>query len=729
MKKYLAFTLLLIVAMGATGNRIDFTPLAPVKLIKANGTAIGYGYGTSTAAGIGTVLLTAITDSVAGDTVRLESDATVSTAIGKDDLHLELADGVTLTCSSASTVSLISDGGSAMDMYISGHGRLVRASNGKGAVIKHTHASSNLFIDVAEIVNQKTSIGSNPDKPNLEGVAVYAEAGDSYVEAQIISGTMADWWVDGDHYVVCQRLEGTGSVEYSIGTYASPPATPVGQYWCNAQHLKAPTPVLWDCTATAGTGAARCWGVFNTIDCNGVDTPKCLIENVVGYLSVQKFNHTTDDTFYSLGTIAIGQGAKAYVTAQKVSTQDNSDSSFIHVYTTGTTAKIDINEVDDSGGLPPLGYCVVDAGTVYYRGMQCALTTASRDAFTCNGGTLAMQGVEITTQSSCKDLVRNAGTLSVSPGVRYDATKTTGTITLQNIYGVAPTAAGVALLDDADASAQRTTLGLGTMATQAASAVAITGGTASGITSAALTSSGTLAWASRSILTSPADGQVLMTNAAGSAFTSLQFGGTTSSFPMLKRSGTFLHARLADDSGYAGFVCNNFSAQGTAVTLSALPSSDPTVAGQLYTDHGVVKASGTDYPVFTRAATILVSDPQGSAITTGDGKACFRVPDIFNGYNLSTVGAACSTVSSSGAPAVQIRRSRRASATTRSDADMLSTAITIDQSEFDTVDAATPAVVNGSNDDVQTGDMIYVDIDTAGTGCKGLVVNLTFQLP
>lgn len=68
----------------------------------------------------------------------------------------------------------------------------------------------------------------------------------------------------------------------------------------------------------------------------------------------------------------------------------------------------------------------------------------------------------------------------------------TGVVTTTKMGGDV-TAAGKALLDDANAGAQRTTLGLGTMATQNAASVAITGGSISGASVAATTLTSTSA--------------------------------------------------------------------------------------------------------------------------------------------------------------------------------------------------------------------------------------------
>lgn len=120
--------------------------------------------------------------------------------------------------------------------------------------------------------------------------------------------------------------------------------------------------------------------------------------------------------------------------------------------------------------------------------------------------------------------------------------------------------------------------------------------------------------------------------------------------------------------------------------------------------------------------TLLVSDPSGSAITTGDGKAYFRVPSTLNGMNLVAVAAALTTASSSGIPTVQI-------ANVTDSVDMLSTKLTIDASETDSSTATTAAVIDATHDDVATGDMLRIDIDVAGTGAKGLIVEMQFQLP
>jgi hypothetical protein len=124
----------------------------------------------------------------------------------------------------------------------------------------------------------------------------------------------------------------------------------------------------------------------------------------------------------------------------------------------------------------------------------------------------------------------------------------------------------------------------------------------------------------------------------------------------------------------------------------------------------------------TAVASILVSDPNGDAITTGDGKAHWFVPSTLNGRNLVGVAAAVTTVSSSGTPTIQIHNLTQA-------ADMLTTPITIDVSEKHSKDATAAAVIDTANDDVATGDELRIDVDVAGTGAKGLVVELQFRLP
>jgi hypothetical protein len=57
-------------------------------------------------------------------------------------------------------------------------------------------------------------------------------------------------------------------------------------------------------------------------------------------------------------------------------------------------------------------------------------------------------------------------------------------------------------------------------------------------------------WSGRSRMYSSADGVIELTNAAVTGFTRLCFGGTSSSFPALKRNGAILEFRLADDSAY-----------------------------------------------------------------------------------------------------------------------------------------------------------------------------------
>lgn len=75
---------------------------------------------------------------------------------------------------------------------------------------------------------------------------------------------------------------------------------------------------------------------------------------------------------------------------------------------------------------------------------------------------------------------------------------------------------------------------------------------------------GYIGFLGRGYISSPADSILTLTNTAATDFARLQFGGTTSSFPSLKRSTTAIQCRLADDSNYAPFAASGYSAGATA---------------------------------------------------------------------------------------------------------------------------------------------------------------------
>lgn len=75
-------------------------------------------------------------------------------------------------------------------------------------------------------------------------------------------------------------------------------------------------------------------------------------------------------------------------------------------------------------------------------------------------------------------------------------------------------------------------------------------------------------WNNRSFLVSPSNGNLRVSDNSGTDFGLLQFGGTTSSYPALKRSTTALNVRLADDSAFAAI--SELSSQVVITTVAGL---------------------------------------------------------------------------------------------------------------------------------------------------------------
>lgn len=229
-------------------------------------------------------------------------------------------------------------------------------------------------------------------------------------------------------------------------------------------------------TTTLGTGTLTLAGAvtgyrtFNSAFSNG---------NLVFY--------TIDDTVgnWEVGVGTVGSGTLARTTVLLSSNSNNlvsfgagakrvfctAPSRSLLPDQTGNNAKV----LSTDGTTP--SWITPNAGTVT------AVSVATSNGF--SGSSSGGATPALTLSTSITGVLKGTGTAltAATAGTDYLAPAAIGT-TVQawdtDLDWVAAnlTTAGKALLDDADAAAQRTTLGLGTMATQAANNVAITGGSA-----------------------------------------------------------------------------------------------------------------------------------------------------------------------------------------------------------------------------------------------------------
>ena len=117
--------------------------------------------------------------------------------------------------------------------------------------------------------------------------------------------------------------------------------------------------------------------------------------------------------------------------------------------------------------------------------------------------------------------------------------------------------------------------------------------------------------ASNGVFAGSSDGVFKLTDSAGTSFARLQFGGTTSSFPALKRSTTTLEVKLADDSTYTQVAARGVIVAGAVPTLAL---AGGTCAGTVITGGstaGLVTLTGACVATNTMTLSDMPAAPTG----------------------------------------------------------------------------------------------------------------------
>jgi len=246
---------------------------------------------------------------------------------------------------------------------------------------------------------------------------------------------------------------------------------------------------------------------------------------------------------------------------------------------TGSIAIQDANNVAITGGSITgiTDLAVADGGTGASNATSARTNLGIGTIGTQNANAVAITGGTIVANASSLSVRDSDGSniLSIAVGSNLTAntilTLTTGATSNRTLdisaSNVTISTAGAALIDDADASTQRTTLGLGTISTQNANAVAITGGSISGITDLAVADGGTGASDATTARTNLGIGTLGTQNANAVAIT----GGT------IVANASGISIRDADASNVMTIAVGSNLTANTVLTLTTGATSNRTL--------------------------------------------------------------------------------------------------------------------------------------------------------
>lgn len=170
-KKRILLILVAFVCLGAVATPVFYVQQAPVLLVSPNGVSRPFGYGAATDAARGTAVLAAQGAASSGDTIAVLSDATITAALGKDQVNWHFPHEVFIN-TTAEDVPVFSDGGTPMTFQVTGNGRF-QTTDSECIQFKSetSEGASAVFLECLSVEsggggNAAIDLGGNGNDPN-----------------------------------------------------------------------------------------------------------------------------------------------------------------------------------------------------------------------------------------------------------------------------------------------------------------------------------------------------------------------------------------------------------------------------------------------------------------------------------------------------------------------------------------------------------------------------------